>query len=170
MKRILLVFLLAITALSLNSCRKSGVSLFAGDYSFKSSGEVSIIAEAGNVVIPAALNVSLINEVGQLNISVSDKDNDEVLVVINYLNGDVITTTGTCSGNTIELDEFYRSCLPVSVTTWSGTTSSIKVGGTGHIYDNDMIVFNMTYTGKGSLDEVSYIIKDKDVKMVAYRN
>ncbi len=163
-----------LTVLGLNSCRKGGVSLFAGDYSFKTSGEISIRAEAeiqGNdIVIPAALNVSIADEIGQLHISASDKGNGEVIVVINYLNGDVVTTTGTCKGNTIELDEFYRNSLPISISTWAGTTSAITVGGTGQIYDNDMIVFNMTYNGKGILDKVTYIIKDKDIKMVAYRN
>lgn len=174
MKRIIPILLLALTVLSLSSCRKSGVNLFAGDYTFKTSGEVSIQPEAeiqgNNITIPVALNVSIIEEIGQLNISASDKGNGEVIVVINYLNGDVVTTTGTCKGNTIELDEFYRNSLPISISTWAGTTTAITVGGTGKIYDNDMIVFNMTYKGKGLLDKVSYIIEDKDIKMVAYRN
>lgn len=173
MKRIFPV-LLMMGLLALTSCHKSGIKLFSGDYSFKTSGEVYIVAEAeiqgDDIIIPAALVVSLANEVGQLNISVSDKDNDEVIVVINYLNGDVITTTGTCDGNTIELDEFQRYILPVSISTWSGMSSTITVRGTGHIYEDDMIVFDMSYNGKGILGDVTYVIKDKDVQMVAYRN
>lgn len=171
MKRIFPI--LICTLVLMTSCHKS-VKLFSGDYSFKISGEVYIAAKADvqgdDIIIPAALVVSLANEVGQLNISISDKDNDEVIVVINYLNGDVITTTGTCDGNTIELDEFQRYILPISVSTWTGMSSTITVGGTGHIYDDDMIVFDMNYSGKGTLDDVTYVIKDKDVRMVAYRN
>lgn len=167
------IFIL-LSLLALTSCHKSGIKLFSGDYSFKTSGEVYIMAEAdvqGNeIIIPAAVIVSLANEMGQLNISVSDKDNDEVIVVINHLNGDVITTTGTCDGNTIELDEFQRYTLPVSVSTWTGMSSTITVGGTGHIYEDNMIVFDMKYSGKGTLEDVTYVIKDKDVRMVAYRN
>ncbi|MCR4849292.1 MAG: hypothetical protein K5920_10655 [Bacteroidales bacterium] len=166
--------LLICTLVLMTSCHKSGIKLFSGDYSFKTSGEVYIVAEAevqgDDIIIPGALVVSLINEMGQLNISVSDKDNDEVIVVINHLNGDVVTTTGTCNGNTIELDEFQRYTLPVSVSTWTGMNATITVRGTGHIYEDDMIVFDMSYTGKGTLGDVTYVIKDKDVRMVAYRN
>lgn len=174
MKRIVFVVLLAITAATLSSCHKTGVSLFVGDYSFKTSGEVSLIAQANindnNIIIPAVVNVRLSNDIGQLNISGSDKGNDKVIVIINYLSGEVFSTTGTCNGNTIELDEFQRNILPVSVTTWSGMSTSIKISGTGHIYDDDCIVFNMTYNGKGTLDKITYIIKDNNIKMVAYRN
>lgn len=173
MKRIFPV-LIMMGLLALTSCHKSGIKLFSGDYSFKTSGEVYIVAEAeiqgDDIILPGALVVSLINEMGQLNISVSDKDNDEVIVVINYLNSDVVTTTGTCDGNTIELDEFQRYILPVSISTWSGMSSTITVRGTGHIYEDDMIVFDMSYNGKGILGDVTYVIKDKDVQMVAYRN
>ena len=46
----------------------------------------------------------------------------------------------------------------------------IKVSGTGHIYDDNTIVFDMRYNGKGTIGSVTYKIKDKDVTMVAYRN
>ena len=160
--------------LAFTSCKKSGVNLFAGDYSFKTSGEVSIKATAeiddNNVTIPALLNISLSNDIGQLNISVSDKKNDEVIVVINYMNGDVITTTGTCDGQTIYLDEFQRDILPVSISTLFTDYSVITVSGTGQMYDENMIVFDMSYKGNATIGSVTYKIRDKDVKMVAYRN
>ena len=169
MKRISVILF---TLLTLTSCQKSGVNLFVGDYSFKTSGDISITAttviDENNVTIPASLDVSLSNDIGQLNISVSDKKNDEVIVVMNYLNGDVVVTTGTCDGKTIELEEFQRDILPVSVSTLL-SSFSIKVGGTGQMYD-DMIVFDMTYKGKATIESVTYKIKEKDVKMVAYRN
>ena len=159
---------------ALTSCHKNGVNLFVGYYSFKTSGEVSIMAEAGiegnNITIPASLNVSLSNDIGQLDISVSDKKHDEVIVVINYLNGDVITTTGTCDGKNIYLDEFQRDILPVSISTLFTNYSVITVSGTGQMYDEDMIVFDMTIKGKATIGSVTYKIRDKDLKMVAYRN
>ena len=173
MKKIVFVLLLATTATFFSSCHKNGVKLFAGDYSFKTSGEVSIITEAvidsNDIVIPAVLNVDLTNDIGQLNISVSDKENDEVIVVINYLNSDVTVTTGTCDGNTIELDEFERDVLPVSVTSLF-TNYSIKASATGQIYNDNMIVFDMNYYGKATTGSVTYTIMDKDAKLVAYRN
>ena len=164
--------LLLILLLALTSCHKSGVSLFEGNYSFKTSGEISITAEgqidSTDINIPASLDVSLANDVGQLNISAAEKKNDKVVVVMNYLNGDVVVTSGTCDGNTIELDPFQRNVLPVSASSLF-TNFSILVSGTGQMYD-DMIIFDMTYKGKANIGTVSYKIKEKDVKMVAYRN
>lgn len=173
MKRTLpvLIFFLAI----LTSCQKGGVNLFSGDYSFKTSGELSITAQAvidsSNITIPAVLNANLSNDIGQLNISVSDKKNDEVIVVINYMNGDVVVTSGTCQGKTIELDEFQRNTLPVSINTPLTISSTyIIVNGSGQMYDDNMIIFDMTYKGTVKIGPVTYQIKDKDIKMVAYRN
>lgn len=165
--------LILICLIALTSCQKSGINLFVGDYSFKTSGEISITAEGeinGNDInIPASLDVTLANDIGQLNISTSDKDNDQVIVVINYLNGDVVVTTGTCDGKTIELDSYQRDVLPVSVSAMF-YDPSIKISGTGQMYDDNMIVFDMHYKGKATIGSVTYKIKDKDVKMVAYRN
>jgi len=159
--------------LALTSCHKSGVNLFAGDYSFKTSGEVSIITEAvvdsSDIVIPAVLDVNLTNEIGQLNISISDKKNDEVIVVINFLNGAVVVTNGTCEEETIELDEFELDVLPVSISSMF-TYYIIKASGTGQMYDDNMIVFDMYYKGTAKTGSVTYSFRDKDAKLVAYRN
>ena len=169
MKRTILFI---IVLLALTSCHKSGVSLFEGDYSFKTSGEISITVEGQidtlDINIPASIDVSLANDVGQLNICASEKKNGKVVVVMNYLNGDVVVTSGTCNGNTIELSTFQRNVLPVSVSSLL-SNFSILVSGTGQMYD-DMIVFDMTYKGKANIGTVSYKIKEKEVKMVAYRN
>ena len=175
MKKALLLLMATLTVLGLNSCRKGGVSLFAGDYSFKTSGEVSITATANinddNLIIPAVLNASLSNDIGQLNISASDNSNDEVIVIINYLNGDVITTTGTCDGKTIILNDFQRNTLPVSVNIpFSSGSTYITVSAIGQMYDNDMIVFDMSYRGQATVWPLTYSISDKDIQMVAYRN
>lgn len=161
-------------SLTMTSCKKGGVNLFVGDYSFKTSGEIAITAEAEyegeDLPIPASLNLSLSNDIGQLNISSIDKKSGEVMVVINYLSGDVVTTTAICDGDEIVLDEFRRTILPVSISTYFSSYYYIKVSGMGHIYDENTIVFEMSYNGKGSVGSVTYKIKDKDVKMVAYRN
>lgn len=175
MKKILFACLLAITTATLCSCHKSGVNLFSGEYSFKTSGEISITAQAviddENITVPAVLNASLSNDIGQLNIAISDKKNDEVVVVINYLNGDVVTTTGFCDGKTIELDDYQRNTLPVSVNTlFSANSTYITVSATGHMYDDNMIIFDMNYNGTAKIGSVTYKIKDKNLKMVAYRN
>jgi len=175
MKKVLFACLLAVVSAALCSCHKSGVNLFAGDYSFKTSGEISITAQAvidgSNITIPAEVNANLSNDIGQLNISVADKKNDKVIVVINYLNGDVVTTTGTCNGKTIELDEFRRNTLPVSVNSlFSANSTYITICGTGQMYGDDMVIFDMKYHGTAKIGSVTYKITDKNIQMVAYRN
>lgn len=173
MKKLLLLLAFCCTII-LSSCKKDGVRLFIGDYSFKTSGEIAISVETEyegmDLPIPASLNVSLSNDIGQLNISAMDKKSGKVMVVINYLTGDVVTTTGTCDGDYIRLDEFQRTILPVSISTLFSTYYYINVSGTGHIYDENTIVFDMDYNGRGTIGSVTYKIKDKDIKMVAYRN
>ena len=168
------IFIL-LSLLALTSCHKSGINLFSGDYSFKTSGEVSITAQAvidsSNILIPAVLNASLSNDIGQMNICVSDRKHDEVIVVINYLNGDVITTTGTCDGKTIELDEFQRNTLPLSLNVMLSPNSTyVTVSGSGQMYDDNMIVFDMYLNGRATIGSVKYKLKDNNIKMVAYRN
>lgn len=172
MKKI--IFVLGCCLIVMSSCRKSGVNLFVGDYSYKTSGEVTLTAEAvinnNQITVPAAMNASITNDIGQLNISVYDKDFDEVLVVINHMNGEVVTTTGTCDGNTIVLDAFQRNTLPISINTLLSPNSTyITVSGTGRMYD-DMIVFDIAIKGKTTIGSVTYNIKNNNVKTVAYRN
>lgn len=172
MKRFIPILFCCLVALS--SCKKSGVKLFVGDYSFKTSGEVTVTAQAvvngSNIPIPAEMNVDLGTDIGQLNISVSDKENQEVIVVINYVNGDVVTTRGICDGTTIRLEEFQRNTLPISVNTlFSPSDTYITMGGKGEMYDN-MIVFDMTIQGRATVGSFTYKIKDNNVQMFAYRN
>lgn len=170
MKRIIFALLLVISISSLTSCHKGGINLFAGDYSFKTSGEVFISAQSGTNVVPAMLNINLANSVGQLNISAANDKSDNVVVVINNLNGDVFTTTGSCEGKDIIIDEFECTTLPFSVTTLFTGDFKIKVSAIGQMYDDNMIVFDVFCNGSASIGSVTYKVKDKDIKMVAYRN
>lgn len=172
MKKIIVI--LGCCLIFMSSCRKSGVNLFVGDYSYKTSGEVTLRAEAvineNEIPIPAMMNASISNDIGQLSINVSDKGNNEVLVVINHMNGEVITTTGTCDGNTIVLDEFQRNTLPISINTFMSPSSTyITVSGTGRMYD-DLILFDVKISGETTIGSVTYNLRDNNVITVAYRN
>ena len=173
MKRILLIIIM-IGIAAFTSCHKSGVNLFVGDYSFKTSGDITLMAEAqtdsSHIIIPTLLDVSLEQEIGQLNITHDGDSKDRVTVMINYMNGDVVVTKGTCDGTRIQLDEFRRKMLPISTTSFFTDNFYVKLSGTGQMYDDDIIVFDMSYIGKATISSVTFNIKDKDVKMVAYRN
>jgi len=173
MKRFIPFLFCALVILS--SCTKSGVNLFVGDYSFKTSGEATITAQAIiddiSATIPAEMNIDLGSDIGQLNISVSDKKRQEVLVVINYVNGDVVTTHGICNGKTIQLDEFQRNTLPISInSSLLPTNSYITMSGKGQVYNDNIIVFDMTIKGRSTIGPVTYQVSDNNVQMVAFRN
>ena len=70
MKRILFILICGLLARS--ACQKRGMNLFRGDYSFKTSGSVTLdeIVPIGQTGEPASYTVSLPNEIGQLEISV----------------------------------------------------------------------------------------------------
>ena len=173
MKKTLIFLMIALVFMAIVSCQKDA-DPFVGDYSFKTSGEITFTMEthtdSSDFFLPALINLNLTNDIGQLNISHDDDNSYRVAVVINYLNGDVIVTSGSCDGKTIQLDEYRRQIIPISVNPLLTDNFYVKVQATGHIYDNDMIIFDMSYKGKVTIGPATFNIKDKDVKMVAYRN
>ena len=70
MKRIIPILFCCLMALT--SCQKKNAPLFRGDYSFKTSGSVTL-DEINAEDEPASFTVSLPNEIGQLEISALDK-------------------------------------------------------------------------------------------------
>ena len=170
MKKILIFSILC--SIILCSCQKKGIDAFQGDYSFKTSGTVTVQRQASilDTVTHAAYTFNLPNEIGQLNISTLDKHNDSVLVVLNYLNGEVIVTQGYCQGQAITLKSFQRNALNLNIDAQTSVKSPIKVRAEGTIYDDNTIVFDMTYRGKVSIGMLTYKVDSDDVRMVAYRN
>ncbi len=173
MKKSIIFLMTTLAFMALISCQKDA-DRFVGDYSFKTSGEITLTMEthtdSTDFFLPALINLSLTNDIGQLNISHDDEKSDRVTAVINYMNGDVIVTSGSCDGKTIQLDEYRRQIIPVSVNPLLTDNFYVKVKASGQIYDNNMIIFDMTYKGKATIGPATFNIKDKDVRMVAYRN
>jgi hypothetical protein len=82
-----------------------------------------------------------------------------------------VVTNGTCDGKNIYLDDYQRNTLPVSINIpLTPSSTYITVSASGQMYDDNMIVFDMNYNGSVTIGSVTYKIKDKDIKMVAYRN
>ena len=158
--------------LSLTSCQKKGVPLFLGDYSFKISGEVEIqrVPSPFDTVTPSTFTYVLPNEIGQLEISPLNHKSDSVIVVMNYLNGEVIVTHGRCDGQHISLEQFKRNNLRISIDGSIDLKSKTTVFASGDIYNENTIILNLTYWGKVTEGQVSYNIEGDDIKMVASRN
>lgn len=157
---------------SLTSCQKKGVHLFTGDYSFKTSGEVTIQRQASmlDTVVPSTYTYILPNEIGQLEISPLNQKSDSVVVVINYLDGEVTVTRGRCVDQHLSLQQFSRNNMGFSINGTTDLKSKVTVFASGEIYDENTIILNLVYWGSSTIGPLTYNINGDNIRMVAYRN
>jgi hypothetical protein len=167
------IFCILCCLVAMVSCQKSGINAFQGDYSFKSSGVVSVQRTTPIIspsIVPPTFNFTLPNEIGQLEIRALDRREKSVVVVMNYMNDEVIVVNGTCDGQTITLNEFQRNGFSISVDSYVSSRCFVNVKAEGRIYDDNTIVFNMVYSGIASIANIVYNIQGDNIHMVATRN
>ena len=166
MKRIIPILFCALMALT--SCQKKNAPLFRGDYSFKTSGSVTL-NEINAEDEPATFTVNLPNEIGQLEISALDKGKDSVLVVMNTMGGEVVVTHAFCKDNKIFLRDFNKNTL---LFTGDSITlkNELRVKASGQMYENNTLILNMTYEGEAETNERSFKVYGDDIRMAAIRN
>ena len=166
MKKLLLIMLCGLFALS--ACQKRGMHLFRGDYSFKTSGSVTL-DEIDPEDEPASYIVSLPNEIGQLEISDLDNGKDSVVVVMNTMGGEVVVTHAFCDGNEIFLKDFTKNTL-----LFTGDSITLKneghVQASGQMYEDNTIILNMIYDGEAETSERNFKIHGDNIRMAAIRN
>lgn len=161
---IILFFLIAFT-----SCQKSGIPLFRGDYTFKTSGNVTV--KRADLLNPAVFNVNLDNEIGQINIAKLDGKSDSLVVVMNYLNGEVIVTHGYCKGQEIFIKKFKRNALKLSFEGYLNLGCEVEVTAKGTMHDENTLILDMVYEGETFImTNLVYDVYGDDIKMVANRN
>ena len=169
MKKPMMIAVLALLAFT--SCQKSGMHLFRGDYSFKTSGSVTMdeIVTEGNSVEPVSYTVSLPNEIGQLEISDLGNEKDSLLVVINTMGGEVVVTHAFCDGNEIYLKDFTKNTL-----LFTGDSIALKnevhVQASGQMYEDNTLILNMIYDGEAEINERGFTIHGDNIRMAALRN
>ena len=161
---LLSVFCLIVLA----SCQKKNAPLFRGDYSFKTSGSVTL-NEINTEDEPASFTVSLPNEIGQLEISALDNGKDSVLAVMNTMGGEVVVTHAFCKDNEIFLRDFKKNTL---LFTGDSLTlkNDLRVHASGQMYEDNTLILNMTYKGEAETNERSFKIYGDDIRMAAIRN
>ena len=166
MKRITPILFCALLALA--SCQKKNAPLFRGDYSFKTSGSVTL-NEINAEDEPASFTVNLPNEIGQLEISTLDNGKDSVLVVMNTMGGEVVVTHALCQDNKIFLRDFKKNTL-----FFTGDSITLKnelrVKASGQMYEDNTLILNMIYEGEAETNERSFKIYGDDIRMAAIRN
>ena len=165
MKKALLVLC---CLMALAACQKKNAPLFRGDYSFKTSGSVTL-DEINTEDEPASYTVSLPNEIGQLEISALDNGKDSVLVVMNTMGGEVVVTHAFCQDNKIFLRDFKKNTL---LFTGDSLTlkNDLRVKASGQMYENNTLILNMTYEGEAETNERSFKVYGDDIRLAAIRN
>ena len=154
--------------MALVACQKKNAPLFRGDYSFKTSGSVTL-DEIDAEAEPASYTVSLPNEIGQLEISDLDNGKDSVLVVMNTMGGEVVVTHAFCKDNEIFLKDFTKNTL---LFTGDSLTlkNDLRVHASGQMYENNTLILNMTYEGEAESNERNFKIYGDNIRMAATRN
>ena len=153
--------------IALASCQKKNAPLFRGDYSFKTSGSVTL-----NEIVtdePASYTVGLPNEIGQLEISDLGNGRDSVLVVMNTMGGEVVVTHAFCKDNEIFLKDFTKNTL---LFTGDSLTlkNDLRVHATGQMYEDNTLILNMIYEGEAETNERTFEIYGDNIRMAAIRN
>ena len=166
MKRIIPILFCALMALT--SCQKKNAPLFRGDYSFKTSGSVTL-DEINAEDEPASFTVNLPNEIGQLEIKDLDNGKDSVLVVMNTMGGEVVVTHACCKDNKIFLRDFNKNTL---LFTGDSITlkNELRVKASGQMYEDNTLIINMTYEGEAETNDRSFKVYGDDIRMAATRN
>lgn len=177
MKPFVAALAVVVSLMSLISCEKEGVKLFDGNYSFKTSGILTVErtakvsesdASAGILDIPdgnRTFRLALTSESGQMNV-IKTGDNS-VIVTMNVVGGDALVFSGKAEGKVLTLDPAVRF---VSFRDGANTVSlEITVSGTAEKHD-DVAVFTLEYTGGGETTLYDYKILASEVKCVAKLN
>ena len=154
--------------MALAACQKKSAPLFRGDYSFKTSGSVTL-HEIDTEDEPVSYTVSLPNEIGQLEISKLDNGKDSVLVVMNTMGGEVVVTHAFCKDNEIFLRKFTKNTL---LFTGDSITlkNEVRVQASGQMYEDNTIILKMIYDGEAETSERSFKIHGNNIRMAAIRN
>ena len=157
--------------LALAACQKKNAPLFRGDYSFKTSGSVTldeIVAES-DTIKPVTYTISLLNEIGQLEISDLDNGKDSVLVVMNTMGGEVVVTHAYCKDNEIFLRDFTKNTMLFTSDSLT-LKNEVRVQATGQMYEDNTLILNMTYDGEAQTSEREFKIHGDNIRMAAIRN
>ncbi len=152
-----------IITLAVSSCQKEGIDLYEGNYSFKTSGTISVEKKSDSV--NETENLSITSEAGQMNIL--KKDDDSAIITMNVIGGDVFVLEAVVENNTLRLVPSKRK-----VTFKEGVQTvslDCSVSGIGEKL-KDVVIFTLTITGSGSSALYNYTITDSDVKCVANLN
>lgn len=143
MKRFLMAAAVILSMLAV-SCTKEGAPRFKGNYTFKTSGTVTVSPAGDESAEPQKLK--LLDENGQMDVVVSDKNTGEMIVAMNILGGSVLTFNAVADGKTLTITPFSRQLtIPVtdegSLLETAYPVASVTVSGYAERYADALMFF-----------------------------
>ncbi|MBR6491123.1 MAG: hypothetical protein IKT02_02205 [Bacteroidales bacterium] len=180
------ILLCAVAMLTvLTGCEKTGVKRFEGNYSYKTSGTIDIYA-SGSITITDSVGVEhtftiddtytcdVITESGQMHIAETGKD--AVVLTMNAMLGDVVVMDGVTSKKILTLKPTERIVrfngleMIDDLELFGNQTSQVlTVDAVGNRYD-DILIFDMHYSGSWKRLGINFEITGSNVKTVATLN
>ena len=156
---------LALSAV-LSSCQsKEGLNLYKGDYSFKTSGSITLEKKAVESNETTNETISLAPESGQMSVLKIDESSGKV--TMNIIGADVMVFDAIIDGDHLQLKETER-IITISEALQKPQLKC-KVSGVGEKYANT-IIFSLNYTGGDKKALYNYNITESNVKCVAKLN
>ena len=115
-----------------------------------------------------------IDENGQLDVVMTDRNSGDMVVAMNIVGGSVLTFNAVAEGRTLTITPFTRRLvIPVEDDSAIGGTAlpeaAVTVSGYAERY-TDALLFWIEYTGTYTVDGVEYEIVDSDISCWAKEN
>lgn len=189
----------AIAALALTGCSKQGIASFAGSYTFKTGGTVTLHRDPDVRTVTRLdpetfetyedevvtnydedITFSITPEQGQMEITVVSKDEGTALLTMSIVAGGLIIGDLTIDDDKIVLDPIDRHiAIPIDPERFNGETSiverinpaevDIRVTGEAIRLEN-LVVFSLQYSGEFDYDGSHYKIVSSSVDCRAKLN
>lgn len=165
-----ILWILVSVALIFMSCNRE-TKQFTGNYSYKLSGEVSIVNEDGN------LSYRLVHKNGQMNILEDKSHSSRLIITMNEMNGGCYTIPATVKGDSIVFlpYEFSTNILisDSGPDLFSGDNTlsivyAIRASGGGRLND-DILMIDEQWTGHQSGND-TVLLNGPKMKIIAERN
>jgi uncharacterized lipoprotein NlpE involved in copper resistance len=155
------VFCVLSVVFALTAC-KNDAKQFLGDYSYKTSGSVTVKTDS------TTFSYRLADKIGQLDVvDLKSSDKDSVLLVMNEMGGGVTIIRAGVSGDSVFPVPYMRALI-LNVGKVN-STFNVQVSGSGVRYD-ETIVLNEIYDGALDDDSVNVTIYGNDICTVAEKN
>lgn len=175
-----LLFAAVATMTLFASCTKEGPRVFTGNYSFKTSGTLTLQADTSATA--PLFTAKLVTEQGQMDI-VGTSD-DEVAITMNISGGALVILDATAKADSLVLASQKRNISVIFNDTQSesdnplislgdkvpsGTSATATVEGVAKRY-SDIILFDLKYSGTITKDDITYNIVDSNISSRAKLN